>query len=125
MNNLEISFPQNIQSFDPGAEIAVKAIWDLDETPAKIEARLVWHTTGKGDRDLKVVKTVVIDHPPARDEQFVNFALPWGPYSFSGKLISLVWGIELVVSPGNNSVRSEIVVAPHGTEVLLRSAGID
>jgi len=121
MNKLELTFPQELTSFDPGAEIAVNAAWDLDSPPDKIEARLVWHTSGKGDRDLKVVKTVTIQSPPARDQQVIAFSLPWGPYSFSGKLISLIWGIELVSFPDEDSARKEISVAPQGREVVLKS----
>lgn len=120
MNKLELTFPQELTSFDPGAEIAVNAAWDLDAPPDKIEARLVWHTSGKGDRDLKVVKAVTIESPPARDQQLITFSLPWGPYSFSGKLISLIWGIELVSFPDEDSTRKEISVAPQGREVVLR-----
>lgn len=120
MNKLELTFPQELTSFDPGAEIAVNAAWDLDAPPDKIEARLVWHTSGKGDRDLKVVKAVTIESPPARDQQLIAFSLPWGPYSFSGKLISLIWGIELVSFPDEDSTRKEISVAPQGREVVLR-----
>jgi hypothetical protein len=45
--------------------------------------------------------------------------LPEGPYSFSGKLISLIWALELACSPGSETVRREITVSPTGHEIVL------
>lgn len=119
MNELAIQFPHEMTSFDPGAEISVNVVWNLSEPPEAIEVRLVWNTSGKGDRDLKVVKTVTIENPAAHNERLVPIVLPWGPYSFSGKLISLIWAIEVVALPEHESIRREITVAPQGQEVLL------
>lgn len=121
MNRMELIFPDDMTQFDPGAEIAVEATWELDEIPDHLEVRLVWHTTGKGDRDLKQVKTVTISSSTPSGRELVTLSLPWGPYSFSGKLISLIWGIELVALPSEDSTRRVITVAPQGQEVLLQS----
>ena len=45
--------------------------------------------------------------------------LPAGPYSFSGRLISLIWALELVAEPGNHVARVEITLGPDGQEVVL------
>lgn len=119
MNNFHIKFPHNVTGFDPGAEISVHVAWNFPSPPQAIEARLVWNTAGKGDQDLKVVKTIHIENPAASDEREIVLELPWGPYSFSGKLISLIWAIELVALPENISLRREITVAPQGREVVL------
>ncbi len=119
MKNLELIFAHNMTEFDPGAEIGFIASWDLESVPETVEVRLVWNTSGKGDRDLKVVKTIRFDSPAANDQRDVTFALPWGPYSFSGKLISVIWAIELVALPGRHSMRREITVAPRGKEVVI------
>ncbi len=37
---------------------------------------------------------------------------PRSPYSFSGKLISLIWALELVALPGREAARTEITLAP-------------
>ena len=119
MSNLELTFPQNETGFDPGAEFSVSVAWEFETPPESLEVRLVWNTTGKGDRDLKVVKVVRLDKPAAKEQRIVAIALPWGPYSFSGKLISLIWAVELVALPGKESLRKEIRVAPQGNEVLI------
>lgn len=121
--SLDLADPRG--AFSPGEEIEVRAIWDLPEPPESIELRLAWHTSGKGDRDLKVVKTVSINSPVARDDQWLAIVLPNGPYSFSGKLISLVWGLELVAIPEEESTRREITIAPGGKEVLIGSARVN
>lgn len=119
MNSLELIFPQSVTGFDPGAEIVFSIRWNFEEALERVELRLVWNTSGKGDQDLKVVKTVRFDSPAGRDEQQVVMSLPWGPYSFSGKLISLIWAIEVVAFPSEESIRQEIILAPQGKEVLL------
>jgi hypothetical protein len=47
--------------------------------------------------------------------------LPETPYSFSGRLISLLWALELVAPPSKTVGRQELVVAPGGQEVRLDS----
>jgi len=53
------------------------------------------------------------------DRREFRFRLPEGPYSFSGKLISLLWAIEVVASPGDMAGRAGIVVSPSGREVVI------
>ncbi len=119
MNNLELAFPQDSTGFDPGTEISIIASWEFDAPPEVLEVRLVWNTAGKGDQDLKVVKVARLEKPAAKEQRSVVLELPWGPYSFSGKLISLIWAIELVALPDKDSLRKEIRIAPQGNEVLI------
>ena len=63
---------------------------------------------------------ITIDSPNQSDSRRVDVPLPKAPYSFSGKLVSLVWALELVVSPSGESYRREISIAPGGSEVGLR-----
>ncbi len=119
MSNLSISLPDDLSAFEPGSEVEVSLSWQLKSPPARLELRLVWSTAGKGDRDLKVVKTIQIESPDAVGEQVLAIVLPWGPYSFSGSLISLQWGLELVAFPAEQSTRLEITIAPQGREVRI------
>ncbi len=119
---LSITTPGDLTAFDPGSEIELYIGWEFENDPSSIEVRLVWSTSGKGDQDLKVVQKIVLESPPNREERPVLIALPWGPYSFSGKLISLVWGIELIAFPSKESIRKTIVIAPQGKEILLTAA---
>jgi len=78
-------------------------------------------TYRKGTRDVGVLHTHRIDSPGALGSDKFGFTLPPGPYSFSGKLISLIWALELTCTPGSETVRREIVVSPTGREILLTS----
>jgi hypothetical protein len=51
-----------------------------------------------------------------------EFALPEGPQSFSGKLISLIWAVELVVEKSKESQRIEFVLSPFDAEIVLGEA---
>ncbi|MEW4488578.1 hypothetical protein AB1L42_10880 [Thalassoglobus sp. JC818] len=119
MNDLELTILSERTGFDPGSEVPVRAAWQFDETPEALELRLVWNTSGKGDRDLKVVQVVEISPSSPTGSHEVTLTLPWGPYSFSGKLISIIWAVELVAFPGKESNRREIVLAPNGEEVVV------
>lgn len=106
--------------FAPGEEVAGAAAWVLPEDPARVELRLHWRTEGRGDADVGVVASERFEAPGRRDRRSFAFRLPEGPYSFSGSLISLTWGLELVTEPFGALGRVEIVVSPLGAELRLR-----
>ena len=116
---LQLGLRENCTAFSPGEELTGAALWELAEPPQLAEVRLVWSTKGKGTEDAAVAATVAFETPLAGDTRPFSLRLPAAPYSFSGKLISLVWAVELVLQPGNLCERVEIVVAPGGREVLL------
>lgn len=113
----------NQASFTPRSPLAGVVTWQFDAAPQAVEVRLFWFTQGKGDRDVGVVDRVRFDNPAAADAQPFDFSLPAGPYSFSGKLISLTWAIEAVAIPGEETARLEIVVSPTGAEIDLTRIG--
>jgi hypothetical protein len=120
MNRLQIHTPDGWTNFTPGAEIDLVLSWDLESPPAALELRLVWNTAGKGTTDLSIVQSHPIESPAPRDSQRMTITLPTSPYSFSGKLVSLIWALELVALPGLQSTRQEIIIAPAGREVVLQ-----
>lgn len=105
--------------FRPGETINVTALWALSAPPRSLEARLCWFTRGKGTVDAGVVNTQLVPNPGLAGEHSFAFTLPDAPYSFSGKLISLIWAVELVAEPGPRSARCEFTLSPHGQEVVL------
>jgi hypothetical protein len=119
MSALHIELTGNRTAYTPGAEVTGHVTWELATAPKAIEFRLFWFTRGKGTTDVNVVETLRFDAPRAADRRDFRFRLPNTPYSFSGKLISLVWALELVTVPGNQSVRVEFTLAPGGQEILL------
>jgi len=65
------------------------------------------------------------DEPGAYGAKDFSFTLPESPYSFSGKLISLIWAIELTCSAGSETLRREITLSPTGQEIVLGSVSQD
>lgn len=125
MNALDVKIAGGQTTFRPGEEVRGVASWSLAAPPEKVELRLFWHTQGKGDQDVAIVETIPFDAPGQKDRREFALRLPDGPYSFSGKLISLLWSIEVVAEPGDLAGRVEIVVSPTGREVVIGKRGGD
>ena len=121
MDRIIIAVPgRNRTRFLPGDEIVAAAYWKLDQPPSSVEVRLFWFTRGKGTQDVNVVQTIRFDHPQIEEARPARLVLPEAPYSFSGKLISLVWALEIVADPSGESTRVELTVSPTGDEIDLR-----
>lgn len=107
-------------AYSCGDKITGLVRWsDLPSSAERLEIRLIWYTKGKGDRDVSIeAQRAVATSQPNAEEKF-EFIAPNGPYSFSGKLISLIWAIEVVVFPGRDAEMVDIVIAPEQREVLL------
>jgi hypothetical protein len=118
MSELEIKTRGDKLSFLPGEELAGQVSWLLD-SPSRIKLRLFWRTEGKGTKDMKVVDRINFDNLKRQESREFKFQLPDGPYSFSGKLISLIWALELVVTSTDQTERLEIVISPTKSEILL------
>lgn len=105
-------------AYRPGEIIQGTVRWTADAPPRKAELRLFWFTRGKGDRDAETVGVVGFEMPQASDRREFSFPAPDGPPGFSGKLISLIWGLELVLEAGG-SVLTELVIGPEGCELAI------
>jgi hypothetical protein len=119
MSELKILLRDEQTSFRPGETVEGVAGWRLPGLPDTIELRLFWFTRGKGTEDVRVVNLVRFDSPGLEEGRRFTFTLPAEPFSFSGQLVSLIWALELVVEPGEQSARVEIVMSPSGREILL------
>jgi hypothetical protein len=109
-------------AYAPGETLTGTDSWQLDAPATGVEVRLFWYTRGKGTTDVQVVKAQHFDSAGTTGKRPFRWVLPEEPYSFSGKLISLVWAVEAVVQPGDRSQRLELVVGPAGREVMLGTA---
>ena len=108
-------------SFAPGETVQGTVQWNFgQDNPEAIELSLFWRTAGKGTRDVGVVETVKFDSPGSLGWKDFSFKLPTGPYSFSGKLISILWALEATAWPGGQTARRNIIVSPSGEEVVLK-----
>lgn len=119
MEQLAVEIQNGANAFLPGETVEGTVSWQLDGPAQTVELRLLWYTQGKGDQDVGVVSSVPFGSPGLQDSRPFRVSLPDGPFSFSGKLISLSWALELVVEPGSRASRTEITVSPTRTEILL------
>ena len=121
MDKLSIHFRQDKTTFAPRQAVHGAIQWSLEANPPALELSLFWYTMGKGTRDVGVVETQTFERlGPCGSKEF-SFTLPDGPYSFSGKLVSLIWALELTSPKTNDTVRREITVSPTGQEIVLGS----
>jgi len=118
MSNLHLELADGKTTYRPGETIEGVAFWELPELPKVLELRLFWRTQGKGTVDHQVVSTVAFDGAKPTDRRPFRFPLPASPYSVSGILVSIVWGLELVAEPGG-SAGVEIILSPTAQEVRL------
>ena len=123
MTQLHIEAVGGRTAFWPGEAVELLVGWELAGEPEAVEIRAGWTTRGKGTQDLKMVKAERIESPKALDARRVPFALPSEPYSFSGKLVSLVWFLEVVALPSKEGTHIDIVIAPGENEVMLHGYG--
>lgn len=120
MSDVRIELEEGRDTFRPREQLRGRLRWDLaGERVETIRLELLWHTQGKGTRDADVVETLTVENPPTRGERAFAFSLPAGPYSFSGKLFSVLWTLQAVSEPGDEVVQHGIVLSPTGTEVDL------
>jgi hypothetical protein len=119
MSELRIELTGGRTNYRPGEPLSGRASWRVDGQPSSAALKLFWYTSGKGTRDVGVVDTTVFPSPRPQDQREFTLPLPREPYSFSGKLISLVWAVELLVEPGGHAERQEFVLSGTGREVVL------
>jgi len=79
----------------------------------------MWSTNGRGVGDYGTAETIPFPNPQMAETRSFVLTAPDGPYSFSGKLISLKWTLEVTLQPGDVSNGVDVVVAPGGKRVSL------
>lgn len=105
--------------YRPGENVSGRAIWSHAGEPRSVVVRLYWTTSGRGTTDTEVAAEVAAPSATDAGEFRFSLAVPPAPPSFSGKLISLEWGVELLVEPGERAIQVAIVVSPTGGEIRL------
>jgi hypothetical protein len=116
---LQISLDRNPAVFRPGETVAGRATWREATKTRSVAVRLYWTTAGRGSTDTEVVAESAVENPSEQGETRFSLLLPPAPPSFSGKLITLSWGVELLVEPGEHAAQVEIVVSPSEKEIRL------
>jgi hypothetical protein len=103
--------------FEPGKLIEGQASWHFEEEVDAIEVRLFWYTSGKGSQDVGIVRVLRTEAPGISGSRDFSIRVPEAPYSFSGKLITLAWAIELVALPSGETERLDVLIGPRPVEV--------
>jgi len=117
---IEISLNQTPPEYRPGDVISGRVVWtELDEQTTSLETRLIWFTEGKGDQDVGVAISIPAKLTAPEGNLPFEFSAPTRPYSFSGKLISLIWAAEVVLFPSREGKRKQITISSTGKELVL------
>ena len=126
MAELHIHTELDNLSFVPGERLRGHVEWTglpPSERPDKdkAELRLFHYTSGKGTRDIDIIDKIDFDSPATSARQEFEFRLPDGPPSFSGKLISLIWALELIIEIDGEEFTEhlEFQLTPTGAEIDL------
>lgn len=119
MQTLELTLDKHV--YRPKETIIGIIRWQSSRPLKQVEVTLLWSTRGKGTQDFGIVEQYQIQTPDSQGHQNFTFELPDQPYSFSGKLISLIWAVEAACSRGHTVTREKIRVSPTGREYILRS----
>jgi hypothetical protein len=122
MSNFEIQIEDNKTDFRLGEEIRGSILWNFSGIPEPLELTLFWRTEGKGTKDIGVIETISIETAGASGQKEFKFMAPAGPYSFSGKLISIIWALELATVNGKDSQRKDLVISPTGQTVVCKES---
>ena len=112
MNRLELNIEEGRLSFSPGEAVNVELEWELEERTTEIKLRLVWFTKTKGKPEFELIQEESISNPDLTGKRSFKFQIPIMPYSFQGKLFSLIWAFEAELIPGKRIFRQEISIGP-------------
>ncbi len=120
---ITISFDDSTTHFRPGETVSGTVSWSgLGSETDRLDIRLLWYTEGKGDQDVEVVNSLPLTVTQPDGSTGFEFTAPTRPFSFSGKLISLIWAIEVVLFPGREGFREPMTLSMDGSEVKLEKS---
>jgi hypothetical protein len=119
MNRMHLELADGKTKYRPGETVEGVAFWELFSAPQSIEVRLFWRTRGEGLVDLEIVRNVKFTPVGPQDRRPFRLVLPAAPYSVTGKLISIVWGVEVVSEPQGDSANIDFTLSATGEEVRL------
>lgn len=117
MQGITLQLDRDDAAYIPGEPITGQVSWDLDRAPDTITLRLFWQTSGKGTQDMGIAQEEVFELVSLRETRSFVFEGVEGPYSFSGKLITVAWIIEAVAKPGEGFGETTLTLSPTGLEV--------
>ncbi len=118
MSSFDIEIAESRRAFAPGESVRGRAIWMLEKEAKYLELALFWQTKGAGTQDVGLAESIRFERPGREEEREFTLTLPAGPYSFRGKLVSIVWCLELTDAEGKDAFQKEIILSPTGQEIV-------
>ena len=120
---ITINLNQTPAGYAPGDSIGGTVEWaELNEKTSRFEIRLIWYTEGKGDTDFAIIETITEDSPAPTGSKKFSFVAPTRPFSFSGKLISLIWAVEVVEFPSRDGAKETLTISSDRNEIMLENS---
>ena len=92
--------------------------WNLEKPPKDLELRIFWHTRGRGTEESGTHFTLPLGEQ-TRGEKTFSCTLPGSPWSVDGRLISIIWAVELVEKRAGSLALEEFALAPEGRALVL------
>lgn len=117
---ISIQIDYDHKDYTPGQTIAGTVSWTAESTTKRkknVSICLFYKTSGRGTEEVHTVAET--SWPKEQLQGSFEFTLPHQPYSFSGKLISLSWGLEAISSSQKETVIYDINLIPNGQAILL------
>jgi hypothetical protein len=124
MNAFKITLDKgDLPTFLPGDEVKgrVSLVGEIPNKIDKLNVDLVWRTRGKGTVDSEVVDSVEFTLPGIADGGRFSLKIPEaGPYSLAGRLLSIVWYVELRARKQKDALAAmHMTVSPTGQPVSI------
>ena len=116
---IEIRMKDDKTRFSPFDQMEAEITWD-SSVVHDIKVELLWSTRGRGSEDTYVqdARRIAVKQERSSMKNLI-FQAPVGPYSFSGKLISLIWYLSASDEGGSQSAELELVIAPGEKEIII------
>ena len=108
-----------VDRFAPGETMVITLASDASSKTDPLTVQLGWFTEGRGTRDASVVwSEELAGLAPGADRTF-EVRLPETPWTFSGRLVSVSWRLEVLDAKRQPLVAVPLVIAPGGQPVVL------
>jgi hypothetical protein len=105
----ELNIKNGTIHFKPGDTIEGTVRW-TSEAVKSAALRLFWRTEGKGTQDAGFVDEMIFDQPRPTDQRKFHFTAPYGPLSYDGKLIAIMWALELELNGGSEVAHLDLTI---------------
>lgn len=117
---ISIHIDYDNKDYTPGETITGTVLWtpqSIGKKKKDTHIALFYKTSGRGTEEVHIVAKQ--SWPADAIKGTFEFTLPYEPYSFSGKLISLTWGLEAVSSSGKETTIYDLSLTPNGAPIIL------